>query len=116
MRGASLQPWCSRVSRSAALLGSAPAGSAATTCDRFAAPAGSDTGTGTLETPFRTAGRLVDSLAPGETGCFRGGLYSFGVLNVNRPDGHARPVRRRGRDAKGESRCCRRAPARRSRA
>ena len=45
-------------------------------CDRVAAPAGSDAASGTAERPLRTAQALVDSLAPGETGCLREGLYA----------------------------------------
>jgi Right handed beta helix region len=44
-------------------------------CTLVAAPWGSDGASGTLETPFRSAQKLVDSLAPGQTGCLRGGTY-----------------------------------------
>ena len=60
---------------------SAPA-QAATSCDRVASPSGSDSGAGTLESPYLTASKLAGSLAPGETGCFRAGTYSFGTLTL----------------------------------
>lgn len=44
-------------------------------CDRFASPLGSDARPGTRTAPFRTAGRLARSLAPGETGCLRAATY-----------------------------------------
>jgi len=46
-------------------------------CDRFAAPDGSDSGTGSSGSPFGSAQRLVDSLAEGQTGCFRNGLFDL---------------------------------------
>jgi Right handed beta helix region len=56
-------------------------------CDRFAAPAGSDvTGAGTRPRPYRTASKLVASLGAGETGCFRSGEYSFPVLELDTPE------------------------------
>lgn len=54
-----------------------PATAAATvTCDRVAAPSGSDSNPGTLEQPFLTAQRMLNSLAQGQTGCLRAGTYS----------------------------------------
>lgn len=45
---------------------------AAVTCDKIASPTGNDaTGTGSLTNPYRTAGRLVSSLAAGQVGCLR---------------------------------------------
>ena len=61
--------------------GPSPAG-AATSCHRVASPAGSDAAAGTLESPYRSAAKLVGSLAPGQTGCFRAGTYSFGTLSL----------------------------------
>jgi Right handed beta helix region len=58
---------------------------AATTCDRVAAPNGSDAGAGTLASPFATATKLADALAPGQTGCFRAGTYSFSTLSLDTP-------------------------------
>ena len=47
----------------------------ATSCDRFAAPSGSDWARGGPRAPFRTVQRLVNSLRPGQTGCLRAGTY-----------------------------------------
>jgi parallel beta-helix repeat protein len=44
-------------------------------CDRFAAPRGSDSNPGTVREPFETVERLARSLRPGETGCLGSGLY-----------------------------------------
>ena len=46
------------------------------TCDRYAAPSGSDRAAGSAEAPYRTAQRLADSLKPGQTGCLREGRYT----------------------------------------
>jgi hypothetical protein len=48
---------------------------AASPCDLIASPSGSDSGAGTLSSPYRTAQRLADELRPGQTGCLRGGAY-----------------------------------------
>jgi hypothetical protein len=64
------------------------AGSPATasvSCDRFAAVSGSDGGAGTMADPYATPDQLVDSLAPGQTGCFRAGTYMFSEIGVNEP-------------------------------
>ena len=45
------------------------------TCDKVAAPNGSDNAAGTVDAPFRTAQVLADSLTPGQTGCLRAGTY-----------------------------------------
>src|SRR5687768_14918641 len=45
-------------------------------CTRFAAPTGSDSALGTLASPLRSAQKLVDSLAAGQTGCLRAGTYA----------------------------------------
>jgi Divergent InlB B-repeat domain/Right handed beta helix region len=66
----------------ASVLASAERAAAASNCARVAAPSGSDTGAGTVESPFATPQRLVDSLAPGQTGCFRAGTYSFATLTL----------------------------------
>jgi hypothetical protein len=65
----------------AVMMAGSPA-SAASSCDRFASVGGSDGGAGTLADPYRTPQRLVDSLAPGQTGCFRGGTYTFSQTDV----------------------------------
>jgi len=46
------------------------------TCDRIAAPNGSDSSSGTLAAPFQTAQKLASSLSAGQTGCLRAGTYS----------------------------------------
>jgi Right handed beta helix region len=46
------------------------------TCDLFAAPSGSDTtGNGSLSNPYQSVVKLDERLAPGQTGCLRGGTY-----------------------------------------
>ena len=46
-----------------------------TGCNLYAAVWGWDGNPGTYEEPFRTARKLLSSLAPGETGCLFGGVY-----------------------------------------
>jgi parallel beta-helix repeat protein len=72
---------------------SVPASSAAESgrCDRFAAPWGSDRGSGTRSHPYRTPGKLARSLGPGQTGCLRGGTYRFSQLVLTRPRITLRP-------------------------
>ena len=60
----------------AALTASSPA---AVSCDRVAAPSGSDSAAGTVAGPYRSTQKLADSLAPGQTGCLRSGLYEQDV-------------------------------------
>jgi parallel beta-helix repeat protein len=60
----------------AAVLAFAPAASADVTCTKVAAPGGSDASNGSLETPYATAQKLVNSLHAGDTGCLRAGNYS----------------------------------------
>jgi parallel beta-helix repeat protein len=57
--------------------------SAATTCNLFASPAGSDSASGTASAPFRTAQQLVDSLTPGQVGCLAPGNYHEDVEFAN---------------------------------
>jgi parallel beta-helix repeat protein len=49
-------------------------------CDLYAATGGSDDASGSGDAPFRTAKRLVRSLAPGQTGCLQPGLYVENVI------------------------------------
>jgi nitrous oxidase accessory protein NosD len=63
----------------AGIAGSAGQSTAAPVCARAASPSGSDSAPGTPSAPFRTAQRLADSLAPGETGCLRAGTYEQSV-------------------------------------
>jgi hypothetical protein len=53
-------------------------------CDHFAARDGSDGGSGSFLTPYRTAEKLADSLSRGQTGCFRAGTYRFSELAVSK--------------------------------
>ena len=48
-------------------------------CNRTASTSGSDGAQGTIASPYRTVGRLADSLKPGQTGCLRGGTYEESV-------------------------------------
>jgi hypothetical protein len=60
----------------AALAGLAPASaSAATGCDRYASPSGSDAAAGSEASPFASAQKLADALSAGQTGCLRAGTY-----------------------------------------
>jgi hypothetical protein len=59
-------------------VGTAPA-EASVTCTKVASPTGLDAGPGTLAVPYRSAQKLADSLAPGQTGCLRAGTYSGNV-------------------------------------
>lgn len=59
--------------------GTALATAAAPTCDRIVAVGGSDRAAGSLEHPFATVQHLAESLAAGQTGCVRGGVYSEDV-------------------------------------
>jgi hypothetical protein len=53
-------------------------------CDKVASSGGSDASAGTPQAPYASAGRLVSSLAPGQTGCLRG-TFSFTQLRITRP-------------------------------
>jgi uncharacterized membrane protein len=63
----------------AALAAAGPA-SAVPECRLFAAPGGNDAAAGSAGTPFRTAQKLVDSLAGGGTGCLLAGTYAGNVI------------------------------------
>jgi parallel beta-helix repeat protein len=45
-------------------------------CDKYASEDGSNANPGTYADPFASPQRLSDSLQPGQTGCFFGGIYS----------------------------------------
>ena len=53
----------------------APSASAASGCDRYASPAGSDSATGTLDQPLGSVQALDSALKPGQTGCLLSGTY-----------------------------------------
>ena len=72
----------------AAMVANSPA---ATSCDRAASPSGSDSAAGSVASPYRTAQKLVDSLAPGQTGCLRAGTYEENVT-ISRAAAPASPV------------------------
>ena len=73
----------------AGLAASAVAGSASAAvagCDRVAATNGSDAAPGTTAAPFATPQKLIGSLAPGQTGCLRAGVYVWsGDLSIRTP-------------------------------
>ena len=75
-------------------LAATPAHAAGTTCDRVAAPSGSDAAAGTESAPYATAQKLADSLSAGQTGCLRAGTYRQASGRAVRA---ARLPRRRGR-------------------
>ncbi len=60
----------------AVALAGAPHSSAASGCDRVAAPTGSDSAAGTETSPYQSAQKLIDSLSAGQTGCLRAGHYT----------------------------------------
>jgi parallel beta-helix repeat protein len=60
-------------------------------CDRVASTQGSDSSEGSAAAPFRTAQKLLNSLAPGQVGCLRGGTYAGG-LRVNHGGAASAPI------------------------
>jgi glycosyltransferase involved in cell wall biosynthesis len=70
-----------------AALASAPTAPRAATggCAKVASPNGDDSASGSAGRPYATAQRLVNSLAPGETGCLRPGTYRQPELTVATP-------------------------------
>ena len=63
--------------------GLAPSARAAATCDEYASPFGSDSGSGTISAPFRTVQELVNALGAGQTGCLASGVYYGSVRIAN---------------------------------
>jgi hypothetical protein len=60
--------------------------SAATTCDLYASPSGSDSGTGQLNAPLATVRALDEALTSGQTGCVEAGTYgsvNSGWMNLD---------------------------------
>jgi parallel beta-helix repeat protein len=72
-------------------LGAAPT-SATVSCDRYAATSGNDSSAGTSLAPYRTAQKLLDSLAAGQTGCLVAGTYAE-TVRVNRGGRSDAPIR-----------------------
>jgi parallel beta-helix repeat protein len=92
------------VAVAAGLLATSSVGSseAAAGCDRFASPHGPRHASGSLHRPYRSPQRLVDSLRPGQTGCFLHGTYRFSQLIVDTPRITLRPYRSRSVLLSGE--------------
>jgi Periplasmic copper-binding protein (NosD) len=65
---------------------------ASVSCSLYASPVGSDAANGSLAGPFRSAQKLVDSLAAGQTGCLRGGSYGQSELRFNHGGAAGAPV------------------------
>jgi hypothetical protein len=75
-------------------IASAAGAGAAVSCDRFASPSGSDgSGHGSFRKPYRTPQKLANSLASGQTGCFRGGTYRFSDAVVTKANVTLAPYR-----------------------
>jgi hypothetical protein len=62
-------------------------------CDKVASLSGNDANSGSLSSPYRSAQRLADSLAPGETGCLRGGLFDTNSRFADAGTGNLRIAR-----------------------
>jgi hypothetical protein len=56
-----------------------------TRCTKLAGPRGRDSWAGSRRRPYRSVQRLLDALAPGETGCLRGGVYSEDEMTLRVP-------------------------------
>ncbi len=77
----------------AALALAAPHAAAAGGCVRWASASGGDGNAGTRQAPFRTVGRLLGSLGPGQTGCLAPGSRFTEHLVVSRGGRPGSPVR-----------------------
>ncbi len=53
-------------------------------CDKLATTSGADSSSGNVLSPYRSAQRLANTLANGQTGCFRAGTFT-GQVTVTRP-------------------------------
>jgi hypothetical protein len=60
-------------------------------CSKFASARGSNANAGTAGRPYRTVGKLANSLRPGQTGCVRAGVYR-GNVKVRRGGAQGRPI------------------------
>lgn len=69
----------------AGLAGSVSPAQAASGCTKVASPSGSDSASGSEAAPFRSAQKLADSLASGQTGCLRAGTYTDSAFSVVAP-------------------------------
>jgi Big-like domain-containing protein/uncharacterized protein DUF1565 len=76
----------------AATAATSPAGLAASSCSLFASVDGSDSNSGSVSSPFRTAQTLVDSLGPGGTGCLTGGGTFVGNVTFSAGGSSGAPV------------------------
>lgn len=59
---------------------------AAVSCDRVAAPSGSDSAAGTVAAPLRTLEALLAAVEPGQTACLRAGTYGGVEPRLHDPD------------------------------
>jgi len=64
----------------------------AVSCSLYASPSGSGVGDGSQGEPFGSAQRLVSALAPGQTGCLMGGVYSQPELSFARGGQAGAPI------------------------
>jgi parallel beta-helix repeat protein len=64
---------------------------AAVSCDRVAAPGGSDSAAGTADAPYATPQKLANVLTAGQTGCLRQGTYR-GNLRFGRSGASGAPL------------------------
>jgi hypothetical protein len=60
-------------------------------CTKFASTSGSDSGSGTVKRPYRTAQKLVDSLLAGQVGCLRAGTY-LGNVTISHSGAGGAPI------------------------
>ena len=66
----------------AAAVALGPGAGTASACERWASIEGSDSNTGTAARPFRSVGRLVRRLGPGQEGCLAGGSVFTGSVRI----------------------------------
>jgi len=66
--------------------------SASSTCSFYAAPNGSDSGSGTSSSPFATVEHLASALAPGQTGCLAAGATFVSNVSLSRGGQPGAPI------------------------